>query len=120
MLSGLGLLVTPDAIIVLVFPGETVVVCALLTLETHVLLLVGIGQTILEHAVDERLVAKLGTGAHSGEVVRGVGHGLCATSDDNVGGAGQDSLSANDDGLDTRGADLVHGGANGRLLEASA
>lgn len=120
LLGGLGLLVAPDAVFVLVFPGEAVVGGTLLSGETHVLLCVCVGQTILEHTIDEGLVAELGTVAHVWEVVGGVGHGLGATSDDDIGGTSENGLCSNDDGLDTRGADLVDGRANGGFLETSA
>jgi hypothetical protein len=92
---------------------------ALLALESHVLLLVRIGQTVLEHAIDERLVAKLGARPEVGEVVRGVGHGFGTASDDNVCIAGYDCLGAEDQGFDGGGADFVHSGCDGGLGEAS-
>lgn len=84
------------------------------------LLLVGVGQAILEDTVDEGLVAVLGAGAEVGQVVWGVGHGLGAASDDDVGSSEHDVLSTEDDSLETRGADLVHGGGNGAVGETSA
>lgn len=120
LLGVLCLLVAANAVLVLVLPGEAVVIGTLLALQTHVLLLVGIGQTVLEDTIDQRLVTKLGSIAHVGKVVRGVGHGLGTTSNDNVGGAGEDGLSGKDDGLDAGGADLVDGGADDGLLETSS
>ena len=84
------------------------------------LLLEGVGETILEDAVEEGLVAVLGTVAEGGKVVGGVGHGLGAAGDDDGGGAEHDVLGAEDDGLERRSADLVHGGGNDGLGEASA
>jgi hypothetical protein len=51
--------------------------------------------------------------------VGGVGHGLGATGDDDGGGAEHDVLSTKDDGLQGGGADLVDGGGDGGLGEAS-
>lgn len=112
LLGGLGLLVAPDAVFVLIFSGEAMVVGAFLASKTHVLLLVGVGQTVLQHSVDQWLIAKLGAGAEVGEVVRGIGHGLGASGHDNVGGTGENGLGSTDYGLDARCADLVDGGAD--------
>lgn len=101
LLGSLGLLVASDAVCVLVFPIEAVVIGALLALKAHVLLLVCIGQAILENSVDERLVTELGTGAQVGEIVGSVGHGLSTTCDDNVGGTGENGLGGDNDCLDT-------------------
>lgn len=120
LLGSLCLFVTPDAVLVLVLTGEGVVVGALLALKAHVLFLVGVGQAILEDTINEGLVAELCASAEVGKVVRDVGHGLGASGNDNVGSASKDGLGADDDGLDTRGAHLVHCGADGGLLETSA
>lgn len=82
------------------------------------LALVCVGETILQDAVDELLVAKLGAVAHVGEVVGHVGHALGAASDDDVGIAANDGLGGEGDGLDGGGADLVDGGSDGGLREA--
>lgn len=118
--GGLGLLVRVDSVLVLSFTSELVLDSAELGLETHVLLLVNIGQAILEDTVDESLVAVLGAVAEVGKVVRSVGHGLSSASDDNIGGAEHDVLGTEDDGLEGRSADLVDGGGNGGLGEAGA
>lgn len=120
LVGGIGLLVGADAVFVLVFTGEAVVVGALLALQAHVLLLVCVGQTVLQHTVDQRLVSELGAGPQVGEVVGGVGHALGARSHDNVGIAGYDGLRADDEGLDGGGAHLVDGGCDGRFGEAGA
>jgi hypothetical protein len=86
------------------------VIGALLSLQTHVLLLVCVCQTILQHTVDERLVTELGTSPHVGEVVRSVRHALGTGGDDDVGIAGNDGLRADDQRLDRGGAHLVDGG----------
>jgi hypothetical protein len=115
LLSVLGLLVGSDAVVVLRLSVETVLLSASLGGETHVLVLVGIGETILQDGVNEGLVAELGAGAHVGEVVRGVRHGLSTTSDDDVGTTGHDGLGAEDNGLGSGSADLVDGGADNRV-----
>ena len=120
VVGGVGLLVGANAVLVLVLAGEAVVVGTLLALQAHVLLLVGIGEAVLEHTIDQRLVAELGAVAHGGEVVRGVGHALGAGGDDDVGIARDDGLGADNQGLDRRGADLVDGGCDRRLGQASA
>jgi len=119
LVRGVGLFVGADAVLVLVLAGEAMVTGALLSLESHVLLLVCVCETVLKHAVDERLVAELGAVAHGGEVVGGVGHALRAGRDDNVGIASDNSLSTDNQGLDGGGADLVDRGSNRRLGEAS-
>lgn len=118
--GGLSLLVRVDGVLVLSLAGEVVVGGAQLALETHVLLLEGIGQTILENTVDEGLVAVLGAASQVGEVVGGVGHGLGATGDDNGRGAEHDVLGSEDDGLEGRGADLVDSRADGAVGETGA
>jgi hypothetical protein len=120
LVCSVGLLVGADAVLVLVLTGEAVVVCALLSLQTHVLLLVCVGQTILQHTVDEGLVSELGAGPQVGEVVGGVGHALGSRCDDDVGIAGYDGLGADNEGLNGRGAHLVDGGCDSRLGESSA
>lgn len=84
------------------------------------LLFVRVGQTVLEDAVDESLIAVLGAGAKVREVVGGVGHGLGAASNNHVRSSEHDVLSSEDDGLETGGADLVHRGGDGAVGEASA
>ena len=93
---------------------------ALLSLQSHVLFLVRICKTILQHAIDERLVTELCTGAKVGEVVRGIGHALSTASDDDVGISGDDGLGTDNEGLDGRGADLVDGGADNGFGQSSA
>ena len=84
------------------------------------LLPVRIRQTVSEHTINQALIAELCACAHIGEVVRGVGHGLGAAGNDDVGVTGHDSLSAESDSFDSRGADFVDGGADGRGFEAGA
>lgn len=115
---GNGLLVGADAVVVLLLTVEAVVVGALLGRQTHVLVRVRVGQTILEDTIDEGLVAELGTRAQVGQIVGSVGHALGTSSDDDVGIAGDDGLSTDDEGLDRRGAHLVDGGADDGLGEA--
>ena len=99
---------------------EAVVVGAFLALQTHMLLLVCVGQSILQHAINERLVAKLGASSHVWKVVRHIGHALCATCDNNVRIASDNCLRADDKSFDARGADLVHGGGYSGFWKASA
>lgn len=114
-----SLLVRADAVLVLVLTSEAMVVSALLALKTHVLLLVGIGKTILKDTVDQRLVTELGTSPHVGEIMGDVRHALGTGSDNDVGIASDDGLGTNDQRLDRGGAHLVDGGGNGRLGETS-
>jgi len=114
------LLVRADAVFVLVLAVEAMVVCTLLALKTHVLLLVRVGQTVLEDTVDKRLVTELGASPHDREVVRSVGHALRSSSDDNVRIAGYDGLRTDDERFDRGGADLVDGGCDGGFGETSA
>lgn len=120
LFSGNGLFVGPNAVLVLVLATEAVVVCTLLALQAHVLLLVCVGEAVLEHAVDQRLVAKLCTVPHVGQVVGRVGHALGAGGHDDVGIPSDDGLRADNKGFDGRGADLVDGCGDGRLGQASA
>lgn len=96
------------------------VVRALLALETHVLLLICVGQTILEDTINERLVSKLGTCPHIWEVVGSVRHALGTGCDNDVRIASDDGLRANNQGLDRRGANLVDRGSDGGLGQTSA
>ena len=108
--GSLGLLVALDGVLVLGLTREVVVLGAQLGGHAHVLLAVGISETVLEDAVDEGLVAVLGASAEVGQVVRGVGHRLGTAGDDDVGGAEHDVLRTEDDGLEGGGAHLVDGG----------
>jgi hypothetical protein len=120
-LSGsLSLLVRVDGVLVLSLAGELVVIDTELSRDTHVVLLEGVGQTILEDTVDEGLVTVLGAVSEVGEVVRSVGHGLGSTSNDDIGGAEHDVLGTKDNGLERRSADLVHGRGDDGLRETSA
>ena len=114
-----GLLVGADAVLVLVLAREAVVVGALLTLQTHVLLLVCVGKTVLQDTINQRLVTKLGASPHVGKVVRSVRHALSTGSNNNVGIASDDGLRTDDNRLDRGGAHLVDGGGNGRLGKTS-
>lgn len=119
LLGGLSLLVGADAVVVLVLAREAVLRSTQLSLDTHMLRLVNVGKAVLQDTVDQLLVAELGAGAQVGEVVGDVGHRLGATSDDDIGVAGDDGLGTEDDGLQGRGADLVDGGSDGGLGKAS-
>ena len=120
LLGSLSLLVGADGVLILLLTVEVVVLSTLLGRKAHELLLaIGILKTVLHDSVHHGLVAVLGAGAQAGEVVGGVGHGLSATGDDDIGVSGHDGLGTEDDGLQTRGADLVDGGANGGLRETS-
>lgn len=92
-----GLLVRADAIFVLVLAGEAVVIGALLTLQTHVLLLVCVGKTVLQDTINQCLVTKLGASPQDGEVVGGVRHALGTGSDNDVGIASDDCLRTDND-----------------------
>lgn len=121
LLSSLGLLVGTDGVVVLLFTVELVVLGTLLGGQTHKLLLsVGILQTVLLNSVNQALVSVLGASAEVGQVVGGVRHGLSATSNNDIGVSGHDGLGTENDGLQAGGADLVDGGADGGIREASA
>jgi hypothetical protein len=113
------LLVRADAVFILVLAAEAMVVGALLTLETHVLLLVGIRQTILEYTIDKRLISELGASPQDREVVRSIRHALRASGDNNIRISSHDGLCANNERLDGGRADLVDGGSNSRFGKTS-
>jgi hypothetical protein len=115
-----SLLITPNAVVVLLLPVEAMVISALLALETHVLLLIRVGKTILEHAIDERLVSKFGADSQVGQVVGGVGHGLGAAGDDDVRVASYDRLGTEDQGFDRGCTHFVYSGCDRGLGETGA
>ena len=119
LLGLLSLLVGSNTVVILGLSVETVLLGAGLAGKTHVLVLVGISETVLQDSVNERLVAELGAGAHVGKVVGSVGHGLGTTSNDDVGTASHDGLGTENDGLGGGCADLVDGGADDRVGNAS-
>lgn len=120
LLGSLSLLVGADGVLILLLTVEVMVLSTLLGGKAHELLLsIGILKAVLHDSVHHGLVTVLGAGAQAGEVVGGVGHGLSATGDDDIGVSGHDGLGTEDDGLQTRGADLVNGGANGGVGETS-
>lgn len=96
------------------------VLCTLFSLQSHMLLLVCVCQSILEDTVYKGLVAKFGTSTHGWEIVGSVGHGFGSSSNDNVGGPSHDCLSSTDHGLDARGTHFVDGSAYSRFGEAGA
>lgn len=119
--GGLRLLVGLDGVLVLGLTAQTVVLTAELSLKTHELLLsISVAETILLHAIDEPRVAVLDASSEVGKVVGGVGHALGATSNNDVGVAGDDGLGAEDDGLQARGAHLVDGCADDGIRETGA
>lgn len=83
------------------------------------LLLIRVGQTILEDTIDQGLVTELGAVPQVGKVVRDVRHALGTGGDDNVGIASDDGLRTDNECLDGRGAHLVDGGRDDRLRETS-
>ncbi|ROV93349.1 hypothetical protein VSDG_06889 [Cytospora chrysosperma] len=118
--GSLGLLVGLDGVFVLVLTGDAVGGGAQLSLHAHELLLaVGVPQTVLLHAINQGAVAVLDTGAQVGEVVRGVGHGLGTTSNNDISVAGHDGLGTQDDGLHAGRADLVNRRAHNGIAEAT-
>lgn len=106
--GGNRFLVAPDRIFILVFSVESVVICTLFTLQTHMLILVDIGQAILQHTINERLIAELGAVSKSLQIMWGVRHALCSASDDHIRLAGQNGRGSQGHGLDGRRADLVN------------
>lgn len=106
--GGNRFLVAPDCIFILVFSVESVVICTLFTLQTHMLILVDIGQAILQHTINERLIAELGAVSKSLQIMWGVRHALCSASDDHIRLAGQNGRGSQGHGLDGRRADLVN------------
>ena len=67
-------------------------------------------EAVVHHRVDDLLVADPVAAPGAGEEVRGVGHGLHAAGDDDVGLAGVDHEVGQVDGVHARGAHLVDGG----------
>lgn len=97
LLGSNGLLVRADTVFVLLLTREAVVVGTLLSLQSHVLLLVCVGQTVLEKTINQRLVSELCAVTHVGEVVGRVGHALGSGSNDNLGIASHDCLGTDND-----------------------
>lgn len=116
--GSLSPLVGLDSVSILGRAVDAVVVGAELALHTHVFLLKGVGETVLEDGVDKGLVAVLGAVAEVGEVVRRVGHGFGAACDDDGRVAGHDVLGADDDGFEAGGADFADGRADDGVGEA--
>lgn len=91
----------------------------LLGAGTHGALVDGAEQAVEHHRVDDLLVAHAHAAAGVGQQVRGVGHGLHAAGDDDVGLAGLDEEVGHHDGVDARQADLVDGGRRHRHRDAA-
>ena len=106
------LLIRADTIIVLILTAKTMIIGALFALQSHMFLLVGISETVLQHAIYEWLVSKLCPRPHIGKVVRRIGHALRASCNNNVCVASDDGLGSHNEGLDRGGTDLVDGRGN--------
>ena len=91
-----------------------------LGVAAHVDVAEGAPQAVLDHAVDERLIAELHAAAHSIVVIGRVGHRLLAAGDDDLAVARLDRLRGEHHGLEPRAAHLVdrqrrNGRGNARL-----
>ena len=108
-LGGLGLLLGGGGKLVQLLPGDTPLVADVLGGGTHVVVIEGVPQSILDHGVHQLLVAHTGApaGVHGGE--GGGGHILGAAADDDVGVAGEDGPGSLDDALHAGAADHTHG-----------
>lgn len=84
------------------------IVCTFLTLQTHVLVLVRVRQTVLQQAVDQNLVSILGSSSHRGQIVRSIRHALSSCCNHDVRISSYYSLRADDYGLDRGSAHFVH------------
>ena len=73
------------------------------------IIIVGVPQTVLDHGVDDLLVAHAGAPAGVKGGKRGLRHALGAAADDHVGVAGENGAGAFDQGLHAGAADHVYG-----------
>ena len=109
LLGGLGLLLGGGGEGVLLLAGDAPDVVDVLGGGAHVIVVVSVPQTVLDHGVHQLLVAHASTpaGVQGGE---GSGaHVLGAAADHHVGITGQDGAGALDDGLHAGAADHAHG-----------
>ena len=81
---------------------------------------VGVCQPVAEETVHEGSVAVFATLAKGGEVMGGIGHGLCTAGYDCRGTAGHYGLAGQDDGFEGGGAYFVDCCADGGIGHAGA
>src|SRR6185437_10059926 len=98
-----------DRVGILVFAAEVVLVGTRFREHAHRLAVVGIGQAVPRHVVDQLAVAIADAGARV-DHVRGVGHRLHAAGHHHAGRTGLDQVVAEHDRLHARAAHLVDGG----------
>ena len=113
-LRGLGLLLGGSAEGVKLLAGDAPNVADVLGGGAHVVVIERIPQAVLDHGVDELLVAHAGAPAGVGRGIGSGAHVLGTAADDDVGVAGEDGAAGLDDGLHAGAADHADGvGGNG-------
>ena len=113
-LRGLGLLLGGSAEGVKLLAGDAPNIADVLGGGAHVVVVERIPQAVLDHGVDELLVAHAGAPAGVGRGIGSGAHVLGTAADDDVGVAGEDGAAGLDDGLHAGAADHADGvGGNG-------
>ncbi|MDT4818636.1 hypothetical protein FQZ97_517340 [compost metagenome] len=116
--GGHGLLLGPRGKAVLLFAADAVVLHQVLGGDAHVVVVEGVPEAVLDHAVDQFGVAHAQAGARGGHDVRGEAHVLLAAGDDHPGVAAADRLGRQVQGLEAGAADLVQGHGRHRMGQA--
>src|SRR5699024_2283228 len=109
LLSSLGLLLGGGAEGVQLLAGDAPHVADVLSGGAHVVVVISVPQAVLDHGVDDLLIAHAGAPALSGQRIGSSGHVLSAAGHDDIGVAGQDGAGTLNDGLHTGAAHHAHG-----------
>ena len=117
--SGLGLLLGSGGESILLSAGDTPDVVDVLSGGAHVIVVISVPQTVLNHGVDQLLVAHASAPAGVHGSVGSSTHVLGTAADNDVGIAGQDGASAFDDGFHTGTADHTDGVSGNGIGDAS-
>lgn len=116
--GGDGLLLRSGGEGVLLLAGQAVLLRQVLGGDAHVVVVEGVPQAVLDHAVDQLRMAHAQAGAGAGHDVGRQAHVLLAAGDDHLGVAAADRLGAQVQGLEAGAADLVQG--HGRHADRQA
>ncbi len=107
------------SIFVLLLAGDLKLVGHILSGLAHVVVVVNVPETIIDHGIDNHVIAHAEAFARGGHEIGCVGHGLHATGNHDFRITGLDGLCSESHGLEAGTADLVDGhGANLRRESA--
>ena len=114
-----GLLLRSCGELILLAASDAPDIIDVLSGGAHVIVVESVPQAVLDHLVDNLLVAHTGAPAFVGQGVRSSTHVLGAAADHDVGVTGQDGTGTLDDRLHAGAADHAHGVSGNGIGDAS-